>query len=145
MKICLVCSHGGHLTELLEFQAAWEGHETVFITYPSKRVLPGRTFTYSNLTEKPLRVVPMFLRVLRLLAKERPAWVISNGAEIAIPVFFAAWLLGIRTMYIESQCRVKSSSFTGRIVYPIASQFLVQWPELLSVYGSKARYEGGLL
>jgi beta-1,4-N-acetylglucosaminyltransferase len=145
MKICLVCSHGGHLTELLEFKSAWEGHDAFFITYPSERVLPGRTFTYSNLTEKPLRVIPMFFRVLRLLAKERPEWVISNGAEIAIPVFFAAWLLRIKTMYIESQCRVNTSSFTGRVVYPITRVFFVQWPQLLSVYGRRARYEGGML
>jgi beta-1,4-N-acetylglucosaminyltransferase len=145
MKIGLVCSHGGHLTELLELQSAWEGHETFYITYHSKRVLPGRTFTYGNLTEKPLRVIPMFFSVLRLLARERPDWIISNGAEIAIPVFFAAWLLGIKTMYIEASCRVKTSSFTGRIVYPITKEFLVQWPELLTVYGPKARYEGGML
>jgi beta-1,4-N-acetylglucosaminyltransferase len=145
MKICLVCSHGGHLTELLELKPAWEGHEAFFITYHSERVLPGRAFTYSNLTEKPLRVIPMFFRVLRLLARERPDWVVSNGAEIAIPVFMAAWLLRIKRMYIEASCRVKTSSFTGRIVYPITNEFLVQWPELLSVYGPKARYEGGLL
>jgi beta-1,4-N-acetylglucosaminyltransferase len=145
MKICLVCSHGGHLTELLELQPAWEGYETFFITYHSSRVLPGRSFTYGNLTENRLRVIPMFFKVLRVLARERPEWVVSNGAEIAIPVFFAARLLGLKTMYIECSCRVKTSSFTGRIVYPLSKVFLVQWPELLSVYGPKARYEGGLL
>ncbi|MCE5257583.1 MAG: capsular biosynthesis protein [Chloroflexi bacterium] len=145
MKLCLVCSHGGHMTELLELKSVWSTHEVFFITYFSKRELPARAYTYSNLTKYPLKVVPMFFSVAKVLRKERPEWVISDGAEIAIPVFAAARLLGIKTMYIESVCRVNTPSFTGRVVYPLSDVFLVQWPELLARFGSKARYEGGLI
>jgi len=145
MKLCLVCSHGGHMTELLELQSAWEGHEVFFITYESQRRLPARAYTFGNLTERRLRVVPMFVRVLDILRKERPDWVISDGAEIAIPVFVAAKLLRLRTMFIESFCRVNTPSFTGRVLYPLADVFFVQWSSLLARYGSKARYEGGVL
>jgi beta-1,4-N-acetylglucosaminyltransferase len=145
MKLCLVCSHGGHMTELLELQPAWEGHEVFFITYESQRSLAGRAYTFGNLTERRLRIVPMFVRVLQILWKERPDWVISDGAEIAIPVFVAAKLLRLRTMFIESFCRVDSPSFTGRVLYPLADVFFVQWPSLLARYGSKARYEGGVI
>lgn len=144
MKLCLVCSHGGHMTELLELQSAWDEHETFFITYHSDRSTTSRTYSFGNLTENKLRVVPMFLKVLLILRRERPDWVVSDGAEIAIPAFFAAKLLGIRTLFIESFCRVNTPSFTGRILYPFSDEFLVQWPSLLESYGSKARYEGAV-
>lgn len=145
MKLCLVCSHGGHMTELLELQSAWTDHEVFFITYRSQRNTPARAYTFGNLTERPLRVVPMFLHVLAILWKERPDWVISDGAEIAIPIFVAAKLLRLRTMFIESVCRVNMPSFTGRLVYPLSDVFFVQWPNLLYHYGSKARYEGAVV
>ena len=145
MKLCLVCSHGGHMTELLELQSVWAKHDVFYITYPSKRRIPARAFTFENLTEKPLRVIPMFFQVFRILRNERPDWLISDGAEIAIPVFFAAKLLGLKTMFIESFSRVNSASFTGRVLYPISDVFLVQWPSLLSEYGPKARYEGAVI
>lgn len=133
------------MTELLELQSVWDKYEVFFITYHSQRNIPNRVYTFDNLTKYPLKVVPMFFKVLAILRKERPAWVISDGAEIAIPVFFAAKLLGLKTMFIDSICRVNTPSFTGRIVYPLADVFFVQWPTLLSRYGSKARYEGGVL
>lgn len=133
------------MTELLELQSVWDKYEVFFITYYSQRNIPNRVYTFDNLTKYPLKVVPMFFKVLAILRKERPAWVISDGAEIAIPVFFAAKLLGLKTMFIDSICRVNTPSFTGRIVYPLADVFFVQWPTLLSRYGSKARYEGGVL
>jgi len=145
MKLGLVCSHGGHLTELLELRSVWDANDVFFITYHSQRELPARAYTCPNLSNHPFSTIPFFFRSLAILRRERPAWVISDGAEIAIPVFIAAWLLGIRRMFIESVCRVSSTSLTGRIVYPLSNVFLVQWPGLASRYGAKARYTGGVL
>jgi beta-1,4-N-acetylglucosaminyltransferase len=146
MKLCLVCSHGGHMTELLELSSVWNKHEVFFITYKSVRSKPASTtYEFGNLTEKPLRILPMFWKVLNILRKERPGWVVSDGAEIAIPVFIAARILGIRTLFIESVCRVNKPSFSGRLLYPLSNVFFVQWPSLLDHYGPKARYEGAVL
>jgi beta-1,4-N-acetylglucosaminyltransferase len=145
MKLCLVCSHGGHMTELLELKSAWEPHDIFFISYKNQRDLPARAYMFDNLTKYPIKVIPFFISVFFILLKERPCWVISDGAEIAIPAFFAAKLLATKTMFIESVCRVSSPSFTGKIVYPLSDVFFVQWPDLLCKYGSKARYEGGVL
>jgi beta-1,4-N-acetylglucosaminyltransferase len=145
MKLCLVCSHGGHLTELLELQPVWDEHDIFYITYHSARRMPSRAYRFRNLADGKLRVIPMYFQVLRILWRERPDWVVSDGAEIAIPVFFAAKLLRIDTLFIESLCRVHTPSFTGRVLYPISDVFLVQWPSLLEHYGPKARYEGGVI
>ena len=41
----------------------------------------------------------------------------------------------------ESIARVKSLSLSGKLLYPIADKFMVQWPDLLAKY-PRARYIG---
>jgi len=149
MKICVVCSHGGHLTELLQLMEAFEGHEVFFATYHSSREeeLKGiaRAYFTENIGTSILRMLKSVPWSLRILLKEKPDLVISLGAEIAIPFFYLAKPLRIKTIFIESWCRVTNPSLTGRIVYPVSDVFLVQWQQLLDKYGKKARYEGAII
>lgn len=146
LKICLTCSHGGHLTEILQLMDAFEGHEVFFITYEGSRSTEIKNkYTFKNLGKNPLRFIITTPYVLRILLKEKPDIIISTGSEIAIPVFYIGKLLGIRTMFIESLCRVKEPSLTGKIVYPVSDVFLVQWEQLLSKFGKKAEYWGNVL
>jgi beta-1,4-N-acetylglucosaminyltransferase len=146
MKICLVCSHGGHLTELLEIMEAFEGYETFFVTYDCVRTqqLENR-YLLSNIGTNPLRMAIAVPRIWRILRREKPDVIVSTGAEIAIPAFYLAKLMGIKTVFIEAWTRVYRPTGTGRLVYPVADVFLVQWEELLDRYGAKARYEGAVL
>ena len=93
----------------------------------------------------PFRMVSSLPRMWRVLREQRPDVVVSTGSEIAIPVFYLAKLLGMKTVFIETCSRVQMPTGTGRLVYPISDVFLVQWPEMLSSYGPKAQYKGGLL
>jgi beta-1,4-N-acetylglucosaminyltransferase len=146
MKICLVCSHGGHLTEMLDLMDAFEGHETFFYSYDSVRTRQlGKAYLVPYIGLNPFRMTASFPKVWRMLRKERPDVVVSTGSEIAIPVFYFAKLLGMKTIFIEDLCRVHMPTGTGRIVYPISDVFLVQWEELLAAYGPKAEYKGAVL
>jgi hypothetical protein len=40
-----------------------------------------------------------------------------------------------RTIFIESICRVKTLSLSGKLVYPIVDSFMVHWPNLMERYG----------
>jgi beta-1,4-N-acetylglucosaminyltransferase len=146
MKIALVCSHGGHLTEILQLMDAFQGHDVFFITYEGPRSSAlTKKYTMKNLGKNPLRFIMSVPKAFWILLKERPDIIISTGSEIAIPIFYTAWILGIKTMFIESLCRVTDPSITGKIVYPVASIFLVQWKQLLSKFGKKAQYWGNVL
>jgi len=149
MKICLVCSHGGHLMEMLQLMDAFEGHEAFFVSYRSERTekLAETTKVYllENIGRSVTRLLLSVPLVWRILLRERPRLIVSTGSEIAIPFFYLAKLLRINTIYIESVCRVSSPSATGKVVYPVADLFLVQWEQLLSVYGANAHFEGGIL
>ena len=146
MKIALVCSHGGHLSEMLYMKSAFENHEVFFITYESSRTnnLAFKTYTFPNFGEKPLELLKNLHRIVFILIKEQCDLVISNGAEIAIPFFYLAKLLRKRTLFMECYTRISDPTLTGRIVYPVSDQFIVLWPELLDKYGKKARYIGKL-
>jgi UDP-N-acetylglucosamine:LPS N-acetylglucosamine transferase len=85
------------------------------------------------------------LSTFRILLREKPKLIVSTGSEIAIPAFYLARILRIKTIFIEDWTRVEQPTGTGKIVYPVSDVFLVQWERLLAKYGKKARYEGAVL
>ena len=149
MKIALVCTQGGHLTEILQILEAFEEYCYFFVTHNSsrdadlKKIAP--TYFSESIAANPFRLMRAFIQALKILGQEKPDVILSSGAEIAIPYFVLGKFLSIKTIYLESWCRIKTRSFTGRIVYPFADIFLVQWPEMLEIYGSKARYWGAVI
>lgn len=145
MKICLTCSHGGHLTEILRLMDAFSGHEVFFITYEGMRSKDlKKKYIMKNLGKNPIRFLISIPVIFQILLNEKPDIIISTGSEIAIPVFYIAWILRIKTMFIESLCRVKEPSLTAKIVYPVSNVFLVQWKQLLGKFGPKAQYWGSV-
>lgn len=147
MKIALVCSHGGHLTEMLFLMGAFEGNDIFFVTYKSSRTaqLNFKKYLINNIGTDPCKMASALFRIAKIFIIERPDIVVSTGSEIAIPAFYLAKLLKIKTIFIESWCRVKMPSGTGKMVYNISDIFLVQWPEVLNAYGPKAQYMGAVI
>jgi UDP-N-acetylglucosamine:LPS N-acetylglucosamine transferase len=64
----------------------------------------------------------------------RPDVVISNGAGVALPFFAVARAHRIPTVYLEVYDRIGSRTLTGRLCRPLATRFLVQWPEQRDLY-----------
>jgi len=149
MKICLVCSHGGHFTETLQILKAFQGHEIFFATYHSARESEVKEIAQAyftlNIGTSVWRLFKAIFWASYILFKEKPDVIVSLGAEIALPFFYLGKLFGIKTIFIESWCRVENLSKTGQLVYPIADLFLVQWPQLLKVCGPKAQYKGAVI
>jgi beta-1,4-N-acetylglucosaminyltransferase len=81
----------------------------------------------------------------RLAWRLRPRSVISVGASNVVCFCYFARILGAKVIHVECMNQVTTKSVTGKLLYPICSELLVQWPELLQVYGPKARYEGWVL
>ena len=70
----------------------------------------------------------------KVLRKEKPDLVRSSGAAVAVPFFYLAKLMGSKLIYIEVFDRIDKSTLTGKLVYPIADKFIVQWDEMKKVY-----------
>jgi len=147
MNIICVCSHGGHLVEMLEIIDCFKGHDIHYFTYKeeSTKDLPNVHF-FENIALKPLLFISTMLRIIRLYKAIKPKLIVSTGAELALPAFLTSLLFpGVRRIYMECSAQVYTPSLTGKLVYPITHLFIVQWDTLLKKYGKKARYVGGLI
>jgi beta-1,4-N-acetylglucosaminyltransferase len=149
MKIGLVCTHGGHLTEILQVMDAFEGHRIFFATHYSARDAEIRAMAPAyfcrNIGERPWLILYSFFWALRILLRERPDAIFSTGSEIALPFLFWGKILGVRSLFLESWCRVNRPSRTGPIAYHFADAFWVQWPQLVPAYGPKTEYHGSVI
>jgi len=144
--VALVSSHGGHLTELLELASAFVDCEVFYFCYDADttRRLP-RAYLAPNRPYNPFQYLVNLIRIWKIFSKERPDFLVSTGAEIAIPAFIVAKLLGVRSLYIECGAQYTRPSITGRVVIHLADRFMVQWPELLPAYHGRAEYRGSLI
>ena len=147
MKLLIACNPGGHFTEMFFLKEAFEGHDTVYLTYenPTTMTFPFKIYTIKRIDTNFLIMLKSFFKIFVIIKREHPDMIISTGAEIAIPTFVIGKLMRIKMVYIESWCRVKTKSGAGRIAYYLADVFLVQWPGLEKLYGKKARYKGAVI
>ncbi|KAK8752072.1 hypothetical protein OTU49_011931, partial [Cherax quadricarinatus] len=87
---------------------------------------------------------------ISVVARHRPSLILTNGPGTCVPVCYSALLfrvLGIcqsRVVFIESLCRVHSSSLSGSLLYRIVDDFIVQWPQLKEKY-PRSKYMGRLV
>lgn len=70
----------------------------------------------------------------KVLRKEKPDLIISSGAAVAVPFFYLGKLFGAKLVYVEVFDRIDKPTVTGKMVYPIADKFIVQWEEQKKVY-----------
>lgn len=148
-RVMLVCSPGGHLLQLLSLEPAYTDLEATWVTLPGadvEHLLAGRDVLVAHGPTN--RSVAKFLRNLpfawNAVRARDPDVIVSTGAGLAVPFFLVGRLLGCRLVYVESLTRSETLSVSGRLVYPLAHRFFVQWPQLAHRH-RKARYEGSVL
>jgi beta-1,4-N-acetylglucosaminyltransferase len=134
-KILLVASNGGHLLQLLQLSDLWPRERRHWITFQKSDALSllaeeQTTWAYHPTNRSLLNFVRNFLLALRVVREGNFQAVVTTGAGVALPFVIVGRLFGLNTVYIESMARITSPSLTGRLVYPFADTFIVQWPEL---------------
>ena len=139
MKICLVCSSGGHLTQLYMLKPFWEKHNRFWVTFEkedAKALLKEEKLygCYYPTNRNLKALIKNSFLALKILRKEKPDLIISTGAAIAVPFFYVGKLFKAKTIFIEVYDRVESPTLTGKMVYRISDEFIVQWEEMLKVY-----------
>ncbi|HEY7145145.1 MAG TPA: glycosyltransferase [Streptosporangiaceae bacterium] len=147
----LVCSSGGHLTQLLALRPWWDTRPRTWVTQDtpqSRSALAGENIVWGHFptTRHAGNLLRNALLAIRMLLPRpaRPELIISTGAGLAVPFFILGRLLRIRTVYIEVFDRVDSRTLTGRLCQPFSSLFLVQHPQQQALY-SDSLVVGSLL
>ena len=90
------------------------------------------------------RTILNALQSLRILLRERPALIVSTGADVAVPTLLLGRLLGAKIVFVETGGTL-APSLAGRMVYPFADLFVVPWPEKLAAFPKAVLADGPLL
>jgi UDP-N-acetylglucosamine:LPS N-acetylglucosamine transferase len=138
-RIVFACSDGGHLAQLHHLEPWWSQHQRHWVTFRkphAESLLEGEKVTWAHhpTTRSARNAVRNLALAWRLLRRERPTVVVSDGAGVAVPFFLVAWVLRIPRVFIEVYDRVDSRTLSGRLCHPLASLFVVQWPEQQRLY-----------
>lgn len=120
--------------------------DTAILTVPRSREVGQSYLVAVWMTFKALLVC------FSVLLQVRPLLLLVNGPGTCLPMCVAAAVLRLlcvhrcTIVFVESVCRVKSLSLTGKLLYHlrIADQVQVQWPELIPLY-PRATYVGVLM
>lgn len=139
MKLCLVCSSGGHLSQLYLLKPFFQDKDRFWVTFDkedARSLLEGeKRYPCYYPTNRSLKAFLINLKVAwKVLRTEKPDLIISTGAAVAVPFFYLGKLLGIKTIYIEIFDRIDKPTLSGRLVYPVADRFVVQWEQMKKVY-----------
>jgi len=149
LRICLAASSGGHMVQLLKLTEAWREYDTFCVTTTdvvrSKLETYGRVYIVGESNRRrPLRLIRVFWKCLKIFLAEKCDVVISTGAAAGCITCFLAKLTGAKVVWLDSITNVAKLSLSGRLVRPIADLFLVQWPKLADKY-KNVRYAGAVI
>ena len=139
LKICLVGSSGGHLTHLYMLKPFGKNKKHFWVTFnkeDARSLLSGeRMYSCYYPTNRSIKALIKNTAIAwKVLRKERPNLIISTGAAVAVPFFYLGKLFGAKLIYIEVFDRIDKPTLTGKMVYPIVDEFIVQWEEQKKVY-----------
>jgi beta-1,4-N-acetylglucosaminyltransferase len=82
MKLAIVSSVGGHLSEMLQLRSIYEPYEHFYILNDAKKLpdfMEGRTYFIKH-SERDLWTLYNIWECWQILAKERPDIIMSTGA-----------------------------------------------------------------
>ena len=144
-KILFISSTGGHLTELLQLSPMFEHCDYYLVTENTKanqvlRQKYGDRFytlvfgTKVHLFTYLFKFAFNCLKSLWLYWKIRPDYVITTGTHTAVPMCRIAHTFVKKVIWIETMANARTATAAGRMVYPIADLFIVQWKSMLEVY-----------
>lgn len=149
LKICLVCSSGGHFYELYCLKKFWSKYNRFWVTFPGRdtRYLLKDEKIYYAYHPTNRNIYNFFKNIFlafKILNKERPDVILSTGAGVCVPFFYVGRLLGTKLIYIESICRINNLSLSAKLIYPFTKNILIQWPDLAKKY-KKTEFKGQVL
>lgn len=147
-KVLFIASTGGHLSELLQLSPIFENYDYTLITektksnmglkqkYP-KRVHYLISGTYTTFLAKiiyPFKLIGNCFKSLYYFIKIRPDVVVTTGTHTAVPMCYIAHIFKKKVIFIETFANSKGPTKSGKLVYPIADKFVVQWESMLEFY-----------
>ncbi|MFB4165194.1 PssD/Cps14F family polysaccharide biosynthesis glycosyltransferase [Alteribacillus sp. JSM 102045] len=151
-KVLFISSVGGHLTQLMQLKPLFEKYDYYLVTEKTEVTAAMKkdhpmSFLVYGARNYPISYLFKFsfncLKSLGIFLKERPDVVVTTGVHTSVPMCYIAKLFRKKVVFIESFAKTSSPTLSGRLVYPIADLFIVQWETMLKHY-PKAVHGGSI-
>lgn len=147
-KIVYLSAPGGHLVQLLKIANYVNEKDVIFIINDKPGgqktdfdpIMKNKTFIITH-AERNWKQIINLLEAFYYIFKFRPRVFLSTGASPAVPFSLVSKLIGTKIIFVESLSRVNKPSLTGRIMYGIADEFYIQWPNLKKFFPSALYYK----
>ena len=171
-KIIYISSMGGHLKELLALKKSMKHFKSYIVTektdatsflkdlqktknnkstnncnndndifFEEVYYLPYGT--KKNIFKYIIIFLMMIFKSIYILLKIRPKAIVTTGTHTAVPICYIGKIFGVKIVYIETFANINTKTLAGKIIYPIADKFIVQWESMKKLY-PKSEYFGGV-
>lgn len=97
--------------------------------------------TKDHMITYPFKLIYNCFKSLFLYFRIHPDYIITTGAHTAGPMCLIGKIFGSKVIYIETFANINTKTITGRLLYPVADRFIVQWPSMTKIY--KDSIDGG--
>lgn len=141
LRICIIASSGGHLTQLLSIKESWQDYSAYYVSTSrsgAEKLFEGYGQYYIVTDSGRNAIFKVFytaFQCLRILLKEKTDVIISGGSapgclmSILGKMFFRA-----KVVWFDSIANVKRMSLSGRIARPFSDICICQWEEVARKY-----------
>ena len=144
-KVLFIASTGGHLNELMQIKPLFKKFDYHIVTEKTKvddsfkeEYKDKISFLIYGTKKNPFIYIFKFIAncfiSLYYFFKYQPEVVVTTGTHTAVPMCYIAKLFGSKVIFIETFANRTTGTVAGRLVYPIADTFVVQWEEMHKVY-----------
>lgn len=144
-NVMFISSTGGHLTELFQLKELFNKYDYHIVTEKTESNLSLKKKykskidflvfgTKDHLITYPFKLIYNCFKSIYLYIKIHPDYIVTTGAHTAGPMCCIGKILGSKIIYIESFANISTKTITGRLLYPIADEFIVQWENMKKLY-----------
>ncbi len=144
-NVMFIASTGGHLEELLQLSPMFDKYNYYLITEKTKSNMylkdkyKGKVSylvygTKHHFLTYPFKLFCNCFISLHYYLRYRPDYIITTGVHTAGPMCCLGKIFGSKVIYIETFANIHSKSMSGKLVYPIADMFIVQWESMKKLY-----------
>lgn len=144
-RVMFISSTGGHLNEMLQLKELFNKYDYYIVTEKTKSNLnlkekhKGRVDylvfgTKDFMLTYPFKLLYNCFKSIIIYLRVHPDYIITTGAHTAGPMCCLGKILGTKIIYIESFANISTKTITGKLLYPIADKFIVQWESMKELY-----------
>lgn len=153
LKVMFISSSGGHLTQILNLSPLFDIYDSYLITeydistssirYDKLKVSYFPETRKNNIFKYVINNIRTMVLTIKYFFLINPDIIISTGAGISVYMCYLAKLFKKKIIFFETFAAIKGKSSAGRLIYPIADRFYIQW-ESMKDYYPKAIFKGTL-